>query len=276
VTPQSGSEQTLSAPSPERPAGTDPAAEPSPSARLDQVERPRPRPTASARPLLGFDACTAPSLKTMRVLRRRYAAVGVYIGGVNYACAYGNLSAAWLRSAAAMGWGILPIYVGRQATCWGYQGVTIGPRHPVSEGVADGHDAVRDAKVFGLAKGSPIYYDMEAYNPVGWPDCIPALLSFLGAWDRTVAAAGYVTGIYSSQDTGIVDMQRAAVARRPGFTPPDAIWIALWDNIASLSDGRLYWPLTKRDKQYAGDVTVTAGKIRLDIDRDIVGGPVAR
>jgi hypothetical protein len=227
-------------------------------------------------PLLGFDTCTAPSLKTMSVWRQRYSAVGVYIGGVNYACAFGNLSATWLRTAAGMGWRMLPTYVGRQAPCWGLQGATISPKHAVAQGVADGHDAVSDAKLFGLAKGSPIYYDMEAYNATHYKQCVPAVLAFLGAWDRTVAAAGYVTGVYSSQDSGIVDMQKAAVAKRPGFTPPDAIWFALWDNVFSLADGTLRWGLNKRNKQYAGNVNVTVGKIRLDIDRDLVDGPVAR
>ncbi len=102
------------------------------------------------------------------------------------------------------------------------------------------------------------------------------MLSFLGAWDRQVAAAGYVTGVYSSQDSGIVDMQAAAASKAPGFTPPDAIWIALWDNVASLSDGNLTWPLADRSKQYAGNVNQTIGGITLNIDKDLVGGPVAR
>ena len=115
-------------------------------------------------PVNGFDSCTAPTLATMRVWRREYAAVGVYIGGANSACAYGNLSAAWFRSAAAMGWGMLPTYVGPQAPCWGDQGTVINPGKAAAEGQAAGADAVADARLFGLAPGSPVYYDMEAYN----------------------------------------------------------------------------------------------------------------
>ncbi len=63
-----------------------------------------------------------------------------------------------------------------------------------------------------------------------------------------------MTGVYSSQDSGIVDMQAGAVGKLPGFTPPDAIWIALWDNVASLNDGTLTWPLPARSKQYAGNI----------------------
>jgi hypothetical protein len=263
ITPQSGSAQALSPPSSER-------ASPSAGSVSTQTRLP------PHRVLLGFDTCTAPSLNTMRVWRQRYAAVGVYIGGVNYACAFGNLSATWLRSAAAMGWSMLPTFAGPQAPCWGYQGVTINPRHAAAQGLSEGFYAVRDARLFGLAKGSPIYYDMEAYNARHYKTCVPVVLAFLGAWDREVARAGYVTGVYSSQDSGIIDMQKAAVAKRPGFTPPDAVWFALWDSVFSLQDGTLRWGLDERNKQYAGNVSVTVGKIRLNIDRDLVDGPVAR
>ena len=64
-----------------------------------------PPPPFKIHPVSGFDACTAPTLATMKVWRQRYAAVGVYIGGVNSACAYGNLSTTWFTSAAGDGLG---------------------------------------------------------------------------------------------------------------------------------------------------------------------------
>jgi len=233
-----------------------------------------PPPPPLIHPLNGFDACTAPTLATMRVWRRQYTAVGVYIGGANSACAYGNLSAAWFRSAAAMGWGMLPTYVGPQAPCWGYQGTVINPGKAAAEGQAAGANAVADARLFGIAPGSPVYYDMEAYD--GGQSCTNAVLTFLGAWDRTVAAKGYLTGVYSSQDSGIDDMQAAAAAGQAGFTRPDAIWIALWDGKATLDDGTLDWPIGDREKQYAGNLDGTVGGITLSIDRDVVAGPMAR
>ena len=210
----------------------------------------------------------------MRAWHRAYAAVGIYIGGANTACAAGNLSAGWVKTVTGMGWGLLPAYVGPQAPCWGSTGVLIKPGSAAAEGKAAAADAVSDAKAVGLAAGSPIYYDMEAYK--GAASCKSAVLNFLGAWDRQVAAAGYVTGVYSSQASGIVDMQASAVRKTPGFTPPHAVWAALWDNVASLRDGNLIWPLTDRNKQYEGNVNQTIGGITLDIDKDLVGGPVAR
>ena len=232
---------------------------------------PQPKPFA---PVSGFDTCTAPSLATMGVWRSNYAAVGAYIGGVNTVCASGNLSAGWIHATESMGWGILPIYVGPQAPCWGLSGVLINPGSAVTQGEAAAADAISDAQAFGLPAGSPIYYDMEAYK--GGSTCSDAVLAFLGAWDHEVAAAGYATGVYSSQDSGISDMQNAADEKTPGFTPPDAVWIALWDGNPSLSDGSLVWPLSDRSKQYAGNVTETIGGITLNIDQDIVGGQVAR
>lgn len=235
---------------------------------------PKPTPPPAAKPVGGFDTCTAPSLTTMKAWRSDYAAAGIYIGGANTACGSGNLSASWIKSAAALGYGMLPTYVGRQAPCWNGNGLLITAADAAAQGSSAGADAVSDARHFGLPKGSPVYYDMEAY--VGSASCTNAVLMFLGAWDRAVAAGGYVTGVYSSQDSGIADMQAAAVARTAGFTAPDAVWFALWDNSATLADGTLAWPATARNKQYSGNVNATVGGITLNIDKDIVGGPVAR
>jgi Domain of unknown function (DUF1906) len=226
------------------------------------------------RPVFGFDTCTAPALSTMRAWRKKYAAAGIYIGGVNAACSYGNLSASWVRSAAGMGFGFLPTYVGPQAPCWNGRGVLIDPAKAKSEGTAAASDAVSDARLFGLPQGSPIFYDMEAY--VGGARCKAAVLSFVSAWDRRLAASGYTSGAYSSQDSGIDDLQAATAGKAAGFTPPGAIWIALWDNVATLDDGRLAWPPSRRAKQYAGNITDTVGGITMDIDKDVVGGPLAR
>jgi hypothetical protein len=225
-------------------------------------------------PVSGFDTCTAPSTSTMHTWRGDYAAAGIYIGGANAACAGGNLTAGWVKTVASMGWGLLPTYVGPQAPCWGGHGVLISPGTAAMQGSAAGTDAIAEARLLKLPAGSPIYYDMEAYN--GGASCTNAVLQFLGAWDHQVQAAGFVTGVYSSQDSGIVDMQSGAAKKAAGFTPPDAVWIALWDNVASLNDGTLTWPPPDRSKQYSGNVNATVGGITLNIDRDFVGGPLAR
>lgn len=242
-----------------------------------QIVPPPPSPQPSWQALAAFDTCSAPSLPAMRAWYPAYAAVGVYIGGANYGCSYGNLSASWISAVASLGWKTIPTYVGPQAPCWGYSGAKIDPRLAATQGSQAGADAVSDAITFGLKAGSPIYYDLEAY--VGDATCRTAVLNFLGAWDREVSALGYVTGVYSSADSGIADMQAATLAKTPGFTPPDAVWVAQWDGIASLSAaglGGLTWPLPDRNKQYEGNLWQTVGGVTLNIDQDLAGGPLAQ
>ncbi len=65
-----------------------------------------------------FDTCSAPSSAAMQAwLASPYRGIGVYIGGVNRACPDGNLSADWAAAAVALGWNLLPLYVGPQAPC---------------------------------------------------------------------------------------------------------------------------------------------------------------
>ncbi len=219
----------------------------------------------------GFDTCTAPSLPAMKAWRRAYSVVGIYIGGVNAACDGGNLSARWVAVAARMGWSMLPTYVGPQAPCYGY-GTLIGYGRAAREGAAAARDAAANARRYGLRPGSPVYYDMEAY--AGGPACGAAVLEFLSAWSRELAAKGYVSGVYSSWASGISDM-RSALARRQRFTRPQAIWYALWDGRGSLSAGGP-WPARGRAKQFQGPHNAEIGGYKLNIDSDIVAGPVAR
>ena len=187
-----------------------PASPPSP---------PKPSPTPF-HPVSGFDTCTAPSTSTMRAWRSDYAAVGVYIGGANAACADGNLSASWVKTRGQHGLGA-PADLRRAAgpVLGRGSGVLINPGQRRRGGQRGRRGRGRRRAAARPSPGSPIYYDMEAYN--GGTSCTDAVLQFLGAWDRQVQAAGYVTGVYSSQDSGIVDMQTATVKKTPGFTPPE-------------------------------------------------------
>jgi len=99
------------------------------------------------------------------------------------------------------------------------------------------------------------------------------VLNFLSAWTRELNAKGYVSGVYSSYDSAIADMQRA-LAQNQGFAPPQAVWYALWDGQGNLS-GRMSWAKDERDKQFLGPHNATIGGYTLNIDTDIVGGPVA-
>ena len=48
------------------------------------------------------------------------------------------------------------------------------------------------------------------------------------------------------------------------------------DRLTGRNDGTLDWPIGDREKQYAGNLYKTIGGIRLNIDEDVVAGPMAR
>ncbi|HEV7196413.1 MAG TPA: glycoside hydrolase domain-containing protein, partial [Pedococcus sp.] len=115
---------------------------------------------------MGFDTCAAPTASTMRSwLSSPYRSVGVYIGGSMRACPDGNLNASWVNTVTSMGWGLQPIYVGPQAPCVYQSGLaTITASQAAAQGTANADDAIAKAQNFGMGAGTPIYYDMEAYN----------------------------------------------------------------------------------------------------------------
>jgi hypothetical protein len=233
-------------------------------------------PGGADRPLAGFDTCHTPSLRTMRVWRARFSAAGIYIGGENMACAYGHLSRTWVQTVKAMGWSLLPNYVGPQPPCDRYPG-RIRPRQAEAQGRAAADGAIADADMLGIGRGSPIYYDMEAYNRTKGR-CVTAVLTFLDAWTRRLNARGYLSGVYSSANAAIIDLQSESRINGHRLAKPQCLWIALWDNRRNVNASgylpRSSWPPGERSKQYEGPHWVKVGGIKLNIDCDLVDGPV--
>jgi hypothetical protein len=225
-------------------------------------------------PLNGFDTCTAPSVNAMTAWKSKYSAIGVYIGGQNMACDYGNLSASWVKSVHRMGWSLLPLYVGLQAPCNSFQ--AISTKTPAAQGTQAAETAVSDAASFGLGKGSPIYFDMESYNNSN-ASCKNTVLQFLSAWTQEIHVKGYVSGVYSSASTGVSDLVAGTVSGH-AINQPDALWFALWDKNNNLT-GTPYLPASRwaadRVKQYQGNQNVKVGGYTLNIDADRVGGAVS-
>ena len=226
----------------------------------------------------GFDTCTAPSLATMKAWRAKYAVANIYIGGQEMACDYGNLSASWITAAEAMGWSLMPTFVGLQAPCNSYS-AEINPSQAAAQGRAAATLAISDAKQFGLGTGSPIYFDMEGYDHTN-AGCKTAVLTFLDAWTRQLDAGDYVSGVYSSADSAAIDLQSNTTIAGHALAEPQDMWFALWDNALNLT-GSPYltgavWPQTQRSKQYQGGHVVSVGGYSLDIDSDLVDSAVAR
>ena len=230
----------------------------------------------------GFDTCQAPDLATMNAWRASspYGAAGIYFGGRARACkTQTHLNADWVRQTSSAGWGLLPIYVGSQSPC--VTGSNKNPyripnKSPTAQGTSEGQDAAKAAAALGLDPGSALYLDMEAYKYTD-KDCATTTLKFVQAWDKQVRAYGYLSGFYSSADSGVRHMENSRKAGKANM--PDVVWYARWGVTASLTSepslASTAWTPHARIHQYHGAVTETHGGKKLSIDRDLIDAPVA-
>jgi hypothetical protein len=226
---------------------------------------------------LGFDTCTVPSASVMTAwLASPYRLVATYLGGVNWACSYGNFTASWVSRVAAEGWRFMPLWVGRQAPCSnGFGLASIDPSRAAAQGRAEASSAAAAARAFRLGRGTPIYFDMEGYNTANHA-CSITVLTFLTGWTQGLHAAGYVSGVYSSAASGIRDLASRYGSR--SFARPDEIWIARWNGQPALSDPNVpnsYWANHQRLHQYSGSHTEKWGGGTVEIDTDAADGLVA-
>ncbi|WP_406329250.1 glycoside hydrolase domain-containing protein [Streptomyces sp. NBC_00203] len=217
----------------------------------------------------GFDACTAPSQSAMNAWRAAsgYGAVGVYIGGINRACAQPNLTAGWVRKQYTAGWRFFPLYVGRQPSADGgsCQGNCAAITSPASQGTTAASDAAVQAAALGLGKGTVIYLDLEAY-PTGGA-VTTRVLGYLKAYTKRLHTLGYRSGAYGSVASLVTDL----VAHRSSVTLPDVIHFASWNLVYTTADAAIpkdLWANHQRIHQYRGDTTETHGGVTIDIDRD--------
>jgi len=238
-----------------------------PTARPVRLARQAAVPAAAPQGIVtgaGFDSCAAPSASTMtKWLASKYRSVGVYIGGVNRACAQASLTPSWLTAIQSQGWHYFPIYPGLQSSCVQASGdATIDSGHAAGEGTAAADDAVVQAQSLGIPKGTPLIYDMEAYSPA----CNSQVVTFLSAWDSELHARGYSAGVYESF-TNI----GALVSAARSMTEPDVIDYADWDGAATTTSSYMpgnMWTTHQRLHQYLGNNVETYGGVSLNIDSD--------
>lgn len=251
----------------------DPAQAGAASARA-QTSRVRPATISAVSEFtgLGFDACTAPSRRSMSAWASSpYRAIGVYIGGLNRGCSQPNLTASWVAEQTAAGWHLIPTYVGLQAPTSSCSScATLSSGAAASQGSAAADDAVDQARIVGIGEGSPIYFDMESYTRTA--SASSATLTFLAAWTERLHALGYDSGVYSSSASGIADL----VSRLgSGYPQPDDIWIANWNGRANGSDPYVpasAWSDHQRIHQYRGGHDETYGGVTINVDNNYVEG----
>jgi hypothetical protein len=220
----------------------------------------------------GFDACAAPSQEAMDAwLGSQFRAVGVYIGGVHRACAQPNLTPGWVSAQAGKGWHLIPTYVGMQAPCTSFQyRLDLDPGIARNQGRDAANDGVALAGGLGMAGGSVIYNDMEAYN-TGDEPCSGAVMSFLSGWTDRLRELGYRSGVYSSAGSGITDLVRHYYNH--AYSRPDQIWFAWWNDQANVDGGRFlpgdHWA-AQRIHQFDGGHDESYNGVAISIDSNFL------
>src|SRR3954447_6289896 len=222
-----------------------------------------------------FDTCEAPSLDAMRAWHGNspYGSVAVYIGGDARACANAALDTpGWVTSVLQDGWGIIPVYVGPQAPCSDYH-VKINAPYADLHGLFVGFAAASRAHDAGLPAGSPIYLDVEPWRATD-AACDAAVRTFIDNWVEGVHFFGYSAGLYSTPSTGIrVEAENLG----PDRHRVDAIWVARWNGVAGSYETTVAdFYAERRIHQYWGDHRETWGGVTMDVDSNLVEGPVAR
>ncbi|WP_371653138.1 MULTISPECIES: glycoside hydrolase domain-containing protein [unclassified Streptomyces] len=223
-----------------------------------------------------FDTCTAPTLAQMKAWKTAspYGGAAVYIGGKNRGCAQPQLTASWVKSVSAVGWKLIPLYVGAQPPCKsGSNPEKMTAATAASLGAADGADAGAKASGLGMRPGSPVYLDMEGFDTTN-TSCKDTVLTYTRAWNKALHAKGYRTGFY-----GFASSSAAVVAAvSPGTDMPDALWYAAYDDTESTTTGYPFgtkWSGHRRGHQYAINKKEAYGGVTLTVDRNAWDAPVA-
>jgi hypothetical protein len=171
--------------------------------------------------------------------------------------------------------------VGPQAPCWG-----TNPDYVFSssvsvaynQGVTEANAAITVAKSLGLTNadgsGTIIYYDLEHYE--GDATCYAAANAFINGWTHQLQVSGNLAGVYASPLNARDWWNIANV--------PDAVWLAQWDPIFNYNPDAsvygspyipdTYWNNHRRLRQYAGGHDETWGGTKLNIDSDVLDGPL--
>ena len=231
-----------------------------------------------------FDTCDAPSQRAMNAWRRgsKYAGIGIYVAGMNRACSsQPNLTRRWVRAQASRGWRLLPLVVGRQASCSPpgyYRGKRISakPARDYARARAQGTSAARSGakavRRLGIGRGSVVWFDLEHFD-LSNRRCRASAMAFTSAWTRQLHRQKFRSGLYSSAASGIrmVDAERASASRKRAV--PDYIWVAEWnlrDTLRSAYISKRGWWPNRRVHQYRGGHIERHGGVALAVDSNVL------
>jgi hypothetical protein len=168
----------------------------------------------------------------------------------------------------AKGWGVAPVYVGRQVMGPGSHAVT------AANGTLDGQDAAAQMTTEGFAPGSFVYLDHES------PSQEFITSGYTAAWIDAVQAAGFGAGLYGSflqgaQFAALRPNVRVWVYRVPTVartTYPNDTFPEL-DPASSGFPGAFAWQL--RDNIAIPDAAAPGGWLVVDLDSALSADPSA-
>ena len=239
---------------------------------------PQPSPPVTAGRYWAFDTCETPSLDAMAIWKRAspYNAVGIYIGGPMRGCPNPTLdNPDWVHAVVAMGWKLLPVYIGPQAPCTDFHvRLSYDLSVATDQGIQAADDAINHALTAGLQPGAPIYADVEHY--FGDTPCNHVVRAYLSGWTRRLHDRGFVAGLYGNFNSAVT----AEAAHAAEFKPVvDAIWVAWWTGNGGMTGfpgvPDSAWAYDQRVHQYLANYTETWGGVTMLIDINAVDGPVA-
>ena len=223
----------------------------------------------------GLDSCNAPTHSQMAAFwhQTRWWWWAVYVGGVNRACPNTNLTAHWVRREVRRGWGLQPIWVGRQAPCADQSGLATMSKHrhrAHRQGRRAARHALRRVRHLKLNTDTPVVLDMEAFNTSN-RRCGRAVKAYVRGWTRQLRrSSAVVPGYYGSSCA-------SAVSAMWRMSPhPYYVWGANYGTgrhaFRMSCVSRDIWP--HRLKQYSGGTRVTENGVTLTVDRDCADGPM--
>jgi hypothetical protein len=220
----------------------------------------------------GLDRCIAPSHAQMADFYNgtQWWWWGIYIGGVSVGCDSG-LSASWIDTEVTRGWGLLPIWVGRQAPCTAYaHRFSSNTSTARDQGWDTAQNALAEIGDLGMNSDTPIVLDLEPFDANN-SSCLAAAKAYVKGWsDYLLQPPAQSPGVYAlACNSGLTSFW--SISPRPVFA-----WGAYWDGIADVYNlGCLasnIWP--KRHKQYYGDVQRTENGTTLTVDVNCAQGPM--
>lgn len=240
------------------------------------VAAPAPGATASRISLTtgkGFDKCAVGTVSQMQAwwTNTPWSWANVYIGGTNRGCSQPGLTAGWVSSVFAQGWRLVPTWVGLQApgsSCTGCSKMSTSATTARQQGINEANAAADAVAALGFPAPTVIYFDMERYDPTTHP----AVKAFINAWVERLAQRGHQAGVYGAGVNATNDWA-------PIANPPQAVWIAQWNNVdgvfglSGLSNS--LWANHQRIHQFQGPHNETWGGVTFNIDSDRADGPVA-